>query len=163
MKCFKNKNISRIEYSQKIFCKNMCNDITTKTLYLYLQIFFFSSFPIPCQNIYKFQTKDKIRKTSTPLNPNIENQRSKILSSNFSTFHQYYRSIPTFRFVEHSLVASNISFSPYYEYSQGNYGIRGILVDWQSIFRSKGRAYLQPGYVNNGDVFRAICESPLHD
>lgn len=32
----------------------MCNDITTKTLYLYLQIFFFSSFPIPCQNIYKF-------------------------------------------------------------------------------------------------------------
>lgn len=63
-----------------------------------------------------------------------------------------------------TLIASNISFSPRItNISQGNYGIRGILVDWQSIFRSKRRAYLQPGYVNNGDVFRAICESPLHD
>lgn len=63
-------------------------------------------------------------------------------------------------FPHHRTVLSRrIPRFPHYEYSRRNYGIRGILVDWQSSFRSKRPAYLWSGYVNNrrAGVFRTIC------
>ena len=65
---------------------------------------------------------------------------------------EFHRRISIFLGVslDRALLSRRMPRSPHYEYSRQNYGIRGILVDWQSSFRGKRRAYHWPGYVNNG-------------
>ena len=149
-----NNNKQKKLQNNQVLILNMLYYLFTNFLFFF---FFYSLFP---ERGILLQIAKTEFATGTESQPENQNQSFILEFLNFPSilsFHPYIQ-------LHWTLLSPRISHFPRItNISQGNYGIRGILVDWQSIFRSKGRAYLQPGYVNNGDVFRAICESPLHD